>query len=79
MWILILYFFFIPVPEKAMDFKKLIAKDINLLDMWAMYKVMHEISRDAIMHENVQNFLLDTKNEYDLVIGEWLYSDLYSG
>ncbi|KAJ0172125.1 hypothetical protein K1T71_012098 [Dendrolimus kikuchii] len=65
--------------EKSLDFKKLIAKEINLLDMWTMHEVMHEIAQDAVMHENVQKFLMETTNEYDVVIGEWLYTELYSG
>lgn len=67
------------ISEKALDLKKLIAKEVNLLDMWTIYEIMHKTAKDTLMHENVQKFLLDTTNEYDAVIGEWLYSDEYSG
>lgn len=67
------------VSEDILDLEKLILKEVDFYDMWAMHRVKHQIAKDAVLHENVQKFLLDTTNKFDVVIGEWLYTDLYSG
>lgn len=40
---------------------------------------MITFNNKSITHQNVQHFLKESKEKYDLAILEWLYSELNTG
>ncbi|PZC82952.1 hypothetical protein B5X24_HaOG200270 [Helicoverpa armigera] len=64
---------------KTLDFEKFISKEVDLTDMQVMYETMITVANRSLTHENIQKFLMDTNEKYDLVVAEWLYHHLYSG
>ncbi|KAJ8711862.1 hypothetical protein PYW08_008816 [Mythimna loreyi] len=65
--------------SESLDFKKVISNEVDLKDMYLMYKTMMIIANRSITHENIQNFLMDTNERFDLVVSEWLYHHMFSG
>lgn len=62
-----------------LDIKKLLNNEIDVTNLEIIYTLMHDIAKMSVNHENVQNLLLDTTEEFDVAIVEWLYSELYAG
>lgn len=58
---------------------KLMRKEIDLKDTHELFKVMYTLSKVTLMNKNVQKLLHDPKEEFDVVIAEWMYNELYSG
>ncbi|KAG6462892.1 UDP-glycosyltransferase, partial [Manduca sexta] len=65
--------------ESTLDIKKIIDGEVDFSDMGMMYSLMHDIANDAVMHPNIQKFMSDSNERFDVAIVEWLYSDVYSG
>lgn len=42
-------------------------------------QLSHKVARTALKHPEVQTLLLDPTEQFDLVIAEWMFSDLYCG
>ena len=64
---------------KSLDFKKVIGKEVDLKDMHMMYKTMIVVANRSLTHENLQKFMMDPNEQFDLVVAEWLYHHMYSG
>ncbi|KAL0868324.1 hypothetical protein ABMA27_007848 [Loxostege sticticalis] len=62
-----------------LSFEKVIKKEVNLRDTRAWVEVIDEIANQTLWHPNVQKLMLDTNEQFDLVIAEWLYTELYCG
>lgn len=54
-------------------------KEVDLSDLNAMFQLMYTVSNFTLMNENVQKLLHDPKEEFDVVISEWMYNEIYSG
>ncbi|CAB3238654.1 unnamed protein product [Arctia plantaginis] len=54
-------------------------KEKIAMDSSMVYDLMLKMYNRSITHENVQYFLKESKDKYDLAIVEWLYSELYTG
>lgn len=40
---------------------------------------MFDFANTTIFHEDVQHLLQDPEEEFDAVIAEWMFNELYSG
>ncbi|XP_013189929.2 UDP-glucosyltransferase 2 [Amyelois transitella] len=61
------------------DFKKLMARTVNLQDVANIVDIMFVVSNGTLNHGNIQKLMADPKVHFDVVIAEWMYSELYSG
>uniref|UniRef100_A0A2A4J6T0 UDP-glucuronosyltransferase n=1 Tax=Heliothis virescens TaxID=7102 RepID=A0A2A4J6T0_HELVI len=64
---------------QQLNFDKFISKEIDMTDVRKFYEVMITIANRSLTHENIQKFLMESNERYDLVVAEWLYHVLYSG
>ncbi|KAF9808340.1 hypothetical protein SFRURICE_008393 [Spodoptera frugiperda] len=64
---------------QSLDVTKMLAKEVDFKDMFGIYEVMVTIANRSLTHENVQKFMMDPNEKFDLVIAEWLYHHLYAG
>lgn len=49
------------------------------LDVISFFPKLFEMLTIAVNTENIQKFLNDTTHNFDVVIAEWLFSDVYAG
>ncbi|KAH9636338.1 hypothetical protein HF086_012603 [Spodoptera exigua] len=63
---------------QSLDFKKMLTKEADFKDMFAMYEIMAVIANRSLTHENVQKFLMDPNEKFDLVIAEWLFAAIFN-
>nr|QGA73344.1 UDP-glucuronosyltransferase 40Q2 [Spodoptera frugiperda] len=64
---------------QSLDVTKMLAKEVDFKDMFGIYEVMVTIANRSLTHENVQKFMMDPNEKFDLVVAEWLYHHLYAG
>ncbi|XP_053616041.1 uncharacterized protein LOC128678482 [Plodia interpunctella] len=65
--------------DEYWDFKKLMAQDVNLQDFSKIVDILYLVSNGTVFHNNVQSMMMDPKVKFDVVIAEWMYSEIYSG
>lgn len=54
----------------------------NQKNDWAknfLFFITLRIATKSVEHENFQKFLADHNQEFDLIIAEWMFSELYAG
>ncbi|XP_068619597.1 UDP-glucosyltransferase 2-like [Battus philenor] len=65
--------------DKFIDVEKLLSRESDMKDMSVVFTCMFNLANLILNHENVQNLIHDSNEQFDAVIAEWMYSDLYSG
>ncbi|XP_028166369.1 UDP-glucuronosyltransferase 2B15-like [Ostrinia furnacalis] len=65
--------------SSSLSFKTVLNKEADLKDTRAWVGVINNIANQTIWHQNVQKLMYDVNEEFDLVIAEWLYTELYCG
>ncbi|XP_075984345.1 UDP-glycosyltransferase UGT5-like [Anticarsia gemmatalis] len=65
--------------ESVLDFKKLLKEGTLLHDLMEIYGMTMYFANMTITHENVQKFMLESNETYDVAITEWLYTEQYCG
>lgn len=66
----------------AADFfslKSVLDEETSLHDMGMFYSSMRSMATMTLENSDVQKMMNDPNEEFDLIIGEWTYYDLYSG
>ncbi|KOB70242.1 UDP-glucosyltransferase [Operophtera brumata] len=66
------------ILEDTMNIKAIMDKELNMKDYNFVQQLMVNISTSTIQDANVQRLLQDPKQNFDLVLGEWLFSEVYS-
>ncbi|CAH0588092.1 unnamed protein product [Chrysodeixis includens] len=57
----------------------LTGKELDVEDDPSVLEDLFQITNATVMHKNVQKLLIDTKEKFDAVIAEWMYSEVYAG
>lgn len=70
--------FFLLSDLKVLSFDKFLKEKFKL-DPSMIYDTMITFNNKSITHQNVQHFLKESNEKYDLAILEWLYSELNTG
>ncbi|KAJ8711848.1 hypothetical protein PYW08_008802 [Mythimna loreyi] len=66
-------------PPILMDVKDIMDNKIGDMDSIGLTFMMSEIVQKTITHENVQKLLNDPKEQFDVVIVEWMFGDIGAG
>ncbi|XP_026332313.1 UDP-glucuronosyltransferase 2B1-like [Hyposmocoma kahamanoa] len=61
------------------DIEKLLRKEVDLKDIHTLFKLMYTVSKSTLINKNIQKLLNDPKEEFDVVIAEWMFNEIYSG
>ncbi|CAG5042806.1 unnamed protein product [Parnassius apollo] len=61
------------------NIKTVLYNERNLKDFKFLLYVTTEFANGTINHPNVQRLIEDPREKFDVVIAEWLYSELYAG
>ncbi|VVD02085.1 unnamed protein product [Leptidea sinapis] len=64
--------------DKAFDIAKIINKEIFLNEYGHILDAMFGIANATIFHPKVQELIMDDKENFDAIIAEWMFNDLYS-
>lgn len=67
------------VLGESLNLAKLLNNEVDIGGVESFYKGMHQITETALKHKKVQELFLDTNEEFDVCIVQWLYSDLNAG
>ncbi|XP_075984662.1 UDP-glucosyltransferase 2-like [Anticarsia gemmatalis] len=67
------------MPEEMMNINAIMEKKVDFGDHMALFHVMTNIGRATVENPNVQKLMNDPKQEFDLVIVEWLFSEVTIG
>lgn len=62
-----------------MNITAIMENKVDPADVAFIMIMMREISKASMENENVQNLLKDSSVHFDLIIGEWMFNELYSG
>ncbi|XP_049885625.1 UDP-glucosyltransferase 2-like [Pectinophora gossypiella] len=62
-----------------MNITAIMNKEINIGDMTAMFNLILSIGRSTLENENMKKFINDPNEKYDLIIIEWMFTELYTG
>ncbi|XP_013139727.1 PREDICTED: UDP-glucuronosyltransferase 3A1-like [Papilio polytes] len=66
-------------PDELFDTKNILMNTWNVKNIEFMLFVTTEFVNGTLGHPNVQRLINDTSEQFDAVIVEWLYSELYAG
>lgn len=66
------------ITEKKFALKKILDKEVAV-DLGGAFTRFVTMTTMSMKNENLQNFLSDTTQNFDAVIIEWLFSDVYAG
>lgn len=69
---------FVYFTGEMLNIKALLNKEVNM-DIGLVIEVMLDIHNATYHNPNVQALLDDTSEQFDLVIAEWMFSELYAG
>ncbi|XP_069361961.1 UDP-glucosyltransferase 2-like [Maniola hyperantus] len=69
---------YLPVDE-VFDIEKLMSKELDVQDYFLFQDVMQGLVYQTYQLPVIQRFLNDPKERYDVVVAEWLYSELSAG
>ncbi|XP_050679316.1 UDP-glycosyltransferase UGT5-like [Leptidea sinapis] len=64
--------------DKTFDIAKIINKEIFLNEYGHILDAMFGIANATIFHPKVQELIMDDKENFDAIIAEWMFNDLYS-
>lgn len=64
--------------EDTIHIKAIMDKQLNFKDRGFIFELMGNISSATVRNENVQRLLRDPKQQFDVVIAEWMFSEMYS-
>lgn len=53
--------------------------DNNIFLAWFMLSSTSDLAKKSLYHEDVKKLLSDTSQKFDVVIAEWMLSELYAG
>ncbi|CAH2227175.1 jg14579 [Pararge aegeria aegeria] len=67
------------MPTDIFNVEKFMTKEIDLQDYFLFHGVMHGVLYKTYQLPVIQKFINDPKEQYDVVVIEWLYSELSSG
>ncbi|XP_063832458.1 UDP-glucosyltransferase 2-like [Ostrinia nubilalis] len=67
------------VMSHVLSFEMVLKKEIDLTDMRSLVRIVYDIANQTLWNDNVQKLMHDPNEEFDLVIAEWLYTELYCG
>nr|WEU75326.1 uridine diphosphate-glycosyltransferases 40AW1 [Glyphodes pyloalis] len=65
--------------EQVLNLEKLMKKEVDMTDMNFVKGLMMTIANVTITNPNVRRLMEDRQNTFDVVVAEWLYTELYSG
>lgn len=54
-------------------------KELNIQDHMFMMEIMHDFWKKTLNTKVMQNFLSDPRERFDVVIAEWLYTEIGAG
>lgn len=63
----------------ALQIDSMIDKTSDLSDQNFLLGMMQGVTKGVLFHENVQALLNDISKHFDVVIAEWMFSELYAG
>lgn len=66
------------ITEKKFALKKILDKEVAV-DLSGAFTRFVTMTTMSMKNENLHNFLSDTTQNFDAVIIEWLFSDVYAG
>ena len=61
-----------------LDVKEILSGKMNLQDTEVMFGMMMHMGELTLSNQNVQNLLKDRSTKFDVIIGEYMFTDLYS-
>ncbi|XP_063370482.1 UDP-glucosyltransferase 2-like [Cydia amplana] len=64
---------------EILDLTKLMNKEIPAFATPEVLQLMLLIANGTLLHEHVQRLLRDAREEFDVVIAEWMFTEAYSG
>ncbi|XP_068619916.1 UDP-glucosyltransferase 2-like [Battus philenor] len=67
------------IPKNLLNLKAVMDNKIDLGDSVTFFNLMVELNRMTLENPNMQKILNDPNERFDLIIGEWMYNDLYAG
>ncbi|CAH4027589.1 unnamed protein product [Pieris brassicae] len=67
------------LPGHIFDIKQLMYKELDLQEMYIIRSVIRNFINGTIQGSTMQHFMHDPKEQYDVVVVEWLYTELGSG
>ncbi|XP_045538277.1 UDP-glucosyltransferase 2-like [Papilio machaon] len=66
-------------PDQMFDTRNILMNKWDIKDIRFMLFVTTNFVNDTLTHPNIQRLIHDTSEQFDAVIVEWLYSELYAG
>ncbi|KAM3962155.1 UDP-glucosyltransferase 2-like [Aphomia sociella] len=66
-------------PEFIFKIEWIMKTPMKLTDAWMHLMITYNMSVSTINNADVQRLMMDTSENFDAVIAEWLYSELYAG
>lgn len=63
----------------ALSFEKVIKKEVDLTDILGLVTIINNIANNTLYNSNVKNLMFNTNEHFDVVIAEWLYTEIYGG
>ncbi|XP_062525247.1 UDP-glucosyltransferase isoform X2 [Bombyx mori] len=64
------------IPKGGLDLKRVLDKEVNVIDNGFMFYFMKQIQEATLEHEQVKKLLEDPNKTFDIVIVEWMYCEL---
>lgn len=65
------------ISDNMMDIQSIMDGKLSM-DHAVILFIMNHIAGTTVEHENVQKVLGDPTQNFDLIIAEWMFSELYS-
>ncbi|XP_068619918.1 UDP-glucosyltransferase 2-like [Battus philenor] len=64
--------------DDRVNVKRIMDKEFDVLSLSFVITTLREVSVLTLEHDNVQKLISDPKQQFDLVIAEWMFNELYS-
>lgn len=65
--------------EDTINLKDIMNGEVSLFDPKMLGYVFQMLATETLSNKNVQEFLADKSQHFDMVIAEWMLNELYSG
>ncbi|XP_049885628.1 UDP-glucosyltransferase 2-like [Pectinophora gossypiella] len=66
-------------PVDSVNIKALMHKEVQFADDDSIFLAVFNLAKSAVMHKDVQTLLNDPTQQFDVVVAEWMYNELYAG
>ncbi|CAK1594077.1 unnamed protein product, partial [Parnassius mnemosyne] len=66
-------------PENFLNIKAIMEKDSDMNENDFFFPIMDKVSLVTIKNKKVQKILTDDSQQFDVVVAEWMYNELYAG